>query len=229
MVAPPQRAVQPGCLGLAAVLLALAALPWLLANAGLAALAKLGLSPGWSTAVLVAMLLGGLINLPLYRFTAVPPVPRPPPWLGRPRRLGWPQPPEGVVAVNLGGCVVPLAVVVYQLLRLANTPSMPWLGVWGAVALNVAVCHWSSKLVLGVGVLMRPLVPAAVAVLSAWVVAPNQAASVAFVAGVLGPLVGADLLRLPQIRRLGAPLVAIGGAGTFDGIVVSGVVAVLLA
>ena len=30
MVAPPQRAVQPGCLGLAAVLLALAALPWLL-------------------------------------------------------------------------------------------------------------------------------------------------------------------------------------------------------
>ena len=226
-----QRSARPGCLGFFAVLVALAVLPWLLANAGLAALAKLGLSPGWSMAVLVAMLLGGLINLRLYRFSAVSPALQSAPRLGWPRSpsLGWPVPREGVVAVNLGGCVVPMAVVVYQLVRLADAPSMPWLAVAGAVVLNVAVCHWTSTLVLGVGVLMRPLVPAAVAVLSAWVVAPQQAPSVAFVAGVLGPLVGADLLRLPQLHRLGAPLVAIGGAGTFDGIVVTGVVAVLLA
>jgi uncharacterized membrane protein len=42
-------------------------------------------------------------------------------------------------------------------------------------------------------------------------------------------LIGADLLRIRDIRRMGTPLAAIGGAGTFDGIFITGIVAVLLA
>jgi len=42
-------------------------------------------------------------------------------------------------------------------------------------------------------------------------------------------LIGADLLNLGRIRGLGAPIVSIGGAGTFDGIFMSGILAVLLA
>ncbi|MGH8630223.1 MAG: DUF1614 domain-containing protein [Burkholderiales bacterium] len=42
-------------------------------------------------------------------------------------------------------------------------------------------------------------------------------------------LIGADLLRLKDIRRLGAPIASIGGAGSFDGIFVTGILAVLLA
>jgi len=42
-------------------------------------------------------------------------------------------------------------------------------------------------------------------------------------------IIGADLLRLPDIRRLGTPFASIGGAGTFDGIFITGIVAVLLA
>ena len=34
---------------------------------------------------------------------------------------------------------------------------------------------------------------------------------------------------LPHVRRLGAPLVSIGGAGTFDGVFLTGILAVLLA
>ena len=56
-----------------------------------------------------------------------------------------------------------------------------------------------------------------------------QRAPVAFVAGVLGPVQGADLLHLKDIKRVSAGMLSIGGAGTFDGIVLSGIVAALLA
>jgi uncharacterized membrane protein len=50
--------------------------------------------------------------------------------------------------------------------------------------------------------------------------------AVAFISGVIGTLIGADLLNL---RDLGAPVASSGGAGTFDGIFLTGIVAVLLA
>jgi uncharacterized membrane protein len=39
----------------------------------------------------------------------------------------------------------------------------------------------------------------------------------------------ADLLNLGVVQGLGAPVASIGGAGTFDGIFLTGIVAVLLA
>jgi uncharacterized membrane protein len=59
--------------------------------------------------------------------------------------------------------------------------------------------------------------------------APDIAPPVAFVVGVTGPLVGADLLHLRDIHLTETGVVSIGGAGTFDGIVLSGVVAAYLA
>ena len=44
----------------------------------------------------------------------------------------------------------------------------------------------------------------------------------------MGALVGADLTNLGGITKLGAPMVSIGGAGTFDGVFLTGVIAVLL-
>ena len=41
--------------------------------------------------------------------------------------------------------------------------------------------------------------------------------------------IGADLMNLDKIKKLGAPVASIGGAGTFDGIFSTGVLAVLLA
>jgi uncharacterized membrane protein len=51
----------------------------------------------------------------------------------------------------------------------------------------------------------------------------------AYISGSLGTLIGADLLNLNNIQGLGAPVASIGGAGTFDGIFVTGILAVLLA
>ena len=57
----------------------------------------------------------------------------------------------------------------------------------------------------------------------------EQAAPLAYIGGSLGTLIGADLLNLGNIRGLGAPVASIGGAGTFDGIFLIGIVAVLIA
>ena len=79
------------------------------------------------------------------------------------------------------------------------------------------------------GVLRPGLVPAAVAAILALIFAPSEAAPVAYVAGVAGPLIGADLLHLKEIEQSAVGVASIGGAGTFDGIVLSGIVAAYLA
>ena len=61
------------------------------------------------------------------------------------------------------------------------------------------------------------------------VLARDQAAPLAYIAGSLGTLIGADLSNLGQVRGLGAPVASIGGAGTFDGIFLTGILAVMLA
>jgi uncharacterized membrane protein len=60
-------------------------------------------------------------------------------------------------------------------------------------------------------------------------IAPENSAPLAYICGTMGVLLGADLLRLNDIRKIGTPVASIGGAGTFDGIFLTGIVAVLLA
>lgn len=81
----------------------------------------------------------------------------------------------------------------------------------------------------GIGIAMPGLFPPLLAAMSALLFVPDQAPPVAFVAGVLGPLIGADLLHLRDIEKIATGIASIGGAGTFDGIVLSGIVAAYLA
>jgi len=62
----------------------------------------------------------------------------------------------------------------------------------------------------------------------ALVLSPSSPQIAAYVAGVLGTLIGADLANLNVIPKLGAPVASIGGAGTFDSVFLSGIIAVLL-
>ena len=57
----------------------------------------------------------------------------------------------------------------------------------------------------------------------------HHADAIAYISGVMGTLIGADLMNLGRLSELGAPVASIGGAGTFDGIFLTGIVAVLLA
>lgn len=52
--------------------------------------------------------------------------------------------------------------------------------------------------------------------------------AIAYVSGTIGTPIGADLSNLNKVSLLGAPIASIGGAGTFDGIFVAGILSVLL-
>ncbi len=206
--------------------------PFILANIVLAALAKLGLSPAVSFLAAMAIFIGGIVNIPIKRIPRdelieFAPFPlfgfeRMAPRLVRRRTYT-------LIAVNVGGCLVPCVIAAYELTRIAAEGGVALLAVLGATGINTAVCYWLARPLPGVGIAMPALVPAVVAAACALVFLRELAPLVAFVAGVLGPLLGADLLHLRDVQRINTGVASIGGAGTFDGIVLSGLVATLLA
>ncbi len=222
-----------GCLGLLLLLALLVLLPFLFTEAMLDAMGKLGLSEAASTAAVVAILLGGLVNVPVRRLPREEAVDIPPfglfgfdwmaPRLHRRRA-------QTVIAVNVGGCVVPCLLAAHQLLRLVGAGASSLLAGVAAIGINTAVCYAVARPIPNVGIAMPPLAPALVAVACGLVfsTAATLAPAVAFVAGVLGPLLGADLLRIREVSRITTGVASIGGAGTFDGIVLSGLLATLL-
>ena len=225
------RSIPPGCLSLV-VLAAVLLLPFLLANAFLTALAKLGLGPLTSLLAVLGIFLGSALNIPVAKIERTEMVEYlPNRLLGLNRLLARPVQRRAytTIAVNVGGCLVPTALAGYQGARLAmEAPSvLPAAGL--AVFINIGLCYYMASPVPEVGITMPAFVPAGAAALCGLLLAPEWAPPVAFAAGVLGPVVGADLLHLDAIADLGTGLASIGGAGTFDGIVLSGLVATLLA
>lgn len=219
-------------LSLLASLVLLVLFPLLFGQLLAASLTKLHLSPASAVLTVMAIILGGLVNIPVKRIKSDAEVSVHPlatfglvdvwPDLRRMRR-------ETIIAVNVGGCLIPAALSVYELLYLAAIdPSALWAAGIAAAA-NIAVCYWLARPVAGLGITLPGLVPAIVAAVLALLLAPEQAAPVAFVAGVAGPLLGADLLHLKDIEKVASGIMSIGGAGTFDGIVLSGIVAAYLA
>jgi uncharacterized membrane protein len=97
------------------------------------------------------------------------------------------------------------------------------------VLIVALVTHVVARPVKGVGIETPAFVPPIAAAVVAIVLSPGSPVIVAYVAGVLGTLIGADLTNLNAIPKLGAPVASIGGAGTFDGVFLSGIIAVLLA
>ena len=188
---------------------------------------KLGLTAGSGMLLLISCIAGSLINMPLFQVRANADVrpdqpPAPMPWLQRTT-----QPFRGrtVVAINAGGAIIPAAFSVYLL----ATQALPLGAVALAVAGQSAVCYVFSRPVPGMGIAMPILVAPITAAVLAVMLGGEQSAPLAYIAGTLGVLIGADLMRINAIRGLGVPVASIGGAGTFDGVFITGIVAVLLA
>jgi len=187
---------------------------------------KLGLDPEAGVTLLFVSLMGSLVNVPLFRMTAEEPEqPLPEPIrriLSHSR-----QPFEGVttVAVNLGGCLLPLTFSAYLVMH-AGAAMADYLLAAGFVS---TVAYLSSRPVPGLGIGMPVLVAPLAAAAAGLVLDPEHSPALAYVGGTIGVLIGADLLRLKDVRKLGSPVASIGGAGTFDGIFITGILAVLLA
>lgn len=220
-----------GLLALLMTFLLLLLMPLLLADAMVSALQQLGMTRSFGALLVLAIFAGSLFNIPVRRKSRAEVLAyRPFDFYGidrlAPRLLG--ERSQQVIALNVGGCVIPLLIVMYQLMRLGSSDAAVFPALLLACALNTAACYLMARPVAGLGILLPIFVPGCLAALLALFLAPAHAPGVAFCAGVLGPLIGADLLHLRDLGRRGAGLLSIGGAGTFDGIVISGFLAVML-
>jgi uncharacterized membrane protein len=212
-----------GCFGplmLAGIVVALL-LATLLVNAASFSFQRLGLTPAEALGLLTASLAGSLINIPIYRRRVVTPGEKWQafPWLYyRPPALR-----QQVVAVNAGGALIPLGLAIYLFER---SPIVPVVAV---TLLVTAASKLLSRVVPGAGVTLPPFIPPLIAAGFALLLARGHAAAVAYIAGVLGTIIGADLLNLPAVLNMPASVLSIGGAGVFDGIFLVGIIAVLIA
>lgn len=188
-----------------------------------------GFSPVTTALILVGTFVGGFINIPVLKLRNTVPVVKEEfvSFFGVVYRI--PRMEYGetttLIAVNAGGALIPSVVSVYLLWK---QPSVIVPALVGVVVVAL-VTHLVARPVKGVGITAPFLVSPIVAAISAYVLFPSAPRIIAYVAGVLGTLIGADLTNLHVVPRLGAPVVSIGGAGTFDGVFLSGIIAVLFA
>jgi uncharacterized membrane protein len=132
--------------------------------------------------------------------------------------------PGTIIALNLGGAIIPACLSIYLLLK----NRLFGRGILGILVMTIAV-HAVAEPVKGVGIALPVLFPPIVAALVGLILSRRYAPPLAYVSGSLGTLIGADLLNMDKVQALGAPVASIGGAGTFDGIFLTGILSVLLA
>jgi uncharacterized membrane protein len=190
------------------------------------AYAKIGIPLKYFYALLIASLVGSYINIPLASLPSEQTLSRRiVTYFGMqyviPDAINW---PGTVIAVNVGGAVIPLLVSLYLIMKFR---------IFGPALLGIAVVALASHLVAhpirGMGIAEPVFVPTLVTVFTALLISRKYAAPLAYISGSIGTLVGADLMNLGLIRGLGAPVASIGGAGTFDGIFLTSILAVVLA
>jgi uncharacterized membrane protein len=187
---------------------------------------SLGISSGAAVLLLAASLIGSIFNIPIVELPpervqsdqivdffgmhyAIPVVSH---WQGT------------VIAVNVGGAVIPTLLSLYLLIKRDL-----WLKGAIATAIVAVVLHWLANPVPGLGIAVPVFVPVVVTAITALVLSRQDAAPLAYIAGAMGTLIGADLTNLDKVQGLGAPVASIGGAGTFDGIFLTSILAVLIA
>jgi uncharacterized membrane protein len=193
------------------------------------AFVALGLPPEMAFTALLVSLIGSYINIPITRVAS-----------GQPHQaevvrsfgIRYRVPTRYVtdstiVAVNVGGAIVPVFISIYLLMQMPSIFVPALIG----VAIVTVIVHRFAIPVPGMGIATPMLIPPIVAAACGYFLGSSEhhRDAVAFISGVVGTLIGADLLNLRKLRDLGAPVASIGGAGTFDGIFLTGIVAVLLA
>ena len=187
--------------------------------------AKIGIPPQYIFLALFLALVGSFINLPIKRIPQETMTgERSVRFFGIRYRIPPAGKPETVLAINLGGAIIPCLLSVYLLFKTGL-----WVKGLAVTAIMIFVTHRLAKPVKGVGIAMPAFIPPLVAAVLSVIFSYDYAPVLAYIGGTLGTLIGADILNIEKIKNLGAPVASIGGAGTFDGIFLSGIMGVLLA
>ena len=182
---------------------------------------SLGISPQATLLILYSILIGSLINIPLTKKKLV--------LVQESRFFGLfskPKIEQQYLAINLGGGIIPVLLSFYFLLTI-SFQGFALKPVLIAIVLMTIVSKIFSKVIPGKGIVVSAFIPPLFSALFALILAPQYAAACAFISGILGTLIGADLLNLGKIKDYRG-YISIGGAGIFDGILLVGVVSALL-
>ena len=182
--------------------------------------------------MLLASLVGSSINIPLTRLKCKAPLVenRYIPAFGASYRASVVESCDTLLAINVGGALIPSLISIALIYRFPESIYYALAG----IALVAVITNRVAKPVRGLGIVTPALIPPLCAALAAilmvyfWGTPHDLIFLIAYVAGTLGTLLGADIFNLGKIRDLGAPIASIGGAGTFDGVFLSGLIAVLL-
>ncbi|WP_067076306.1 DUF1614 domain-containing protein [Methanoculleus horonobensis] len=140
---------------------------------------------------------------------------------------------EDIIAVNVGGAVIPLFVT----LEMVGRGRVSRLKSLAAVLLVSLVAYAAATPVPGLGITMPFYVAPLAGAMTGLLLARGcrAAPGLAYAGGTMGTLLGADILNLANpdvlsaLTTSGPTVLSIGGAGIFDGIFVTGVLSVLLA
>ena len=187
--------------------------------------AKIGIPPRYIFSALFLTLTGSFVNIPIKRIPQETMTgERSVRFWGIRYRIPPAKKPETVLAINIGGAIIPSLLSVYLLFKTGL-----WVKGLAVTAIMIFVIHRLAKPVKGVGIAMPAFIPPLVAAVVAVLFSHDYAPVLAYIGGTLGTLIGADILNIDKIKSLGAPVASIGGAGTFDGIFMSGIMGVLLA
>jgi len=210
------------------ILIAIFIALWLLLQLGALhyAYTRIGISARAALLLLAGSLIGSYINIPLVELPAQAVMSgREVDFFGMryvvPVVVQW---PSTILAVNVGGALIPTVLSLYLLAK-----NELWVSGLIAIAIVAVVIHMLAQPVPGVGIAVPVFVPLLVTAVVALLLSRDHAAPLAYIAGSLGTLIGADLLNVGRIQGLGAPVASFGGAGTFDGIFLTGILAVLIA
>jgi len=132
-----------------------------------------------------------------------------------------------VVAVNVGGCIIP------SILALKLIPDLPLKAWMLSFIICTALIYRQARPIRGIGIAVPMFVPPIIAAIASYLSLSIFGYSLwllpkmAFSTGVLSVLFGADILHLKDLDKIGSGVVSIGGAGTFDGIFLTGLFAVV--
>lgn len=217
------------------VLLLILLLPLLFLGIIGSALAKLGFNIWQVIFLVIAMIIGSFINIPVTKVKSEPQFVRVPHGQLMNRLYRAPDfSSETTIAVNMGGCVIPVLVSGYLLFQAYFIQD--WQSIFILVCIGVlavaAVTNATAKPVPGVGIATPVFIPPLCALLCGLILSggiPFAAPVIAYVSGTVGTLLGADILNLKKMESLGASVASIGGAGTFDGVFLAGIIAAFLA
>ncbi|WGI17628.1 DUF1614 domain-containing protein [Methanonatronarchaeum sp. AMET-Sl] len=204
-------------------------IPFLLAYIVLTVGAVLGFTPLTTLLIYMAILVGSIVNIPITEIEKKQIMDQRPSFFETPFQQ-YNEKKYTTIAINLGGALIPTLISIYLIFGL--TP-IEILATLSSLLIVIFVSKAFSRIVKGVGIAMPMLIPPITAVtaslLATIIFSTGQAnlAKISFASGVLGVLIGADLLNLHKIKKVGADTISIGGAGTFDGIFLTGVFSVI--